>query len=64
MKGRQSHACADRLGRVRRTEHVHGVAFVLDLTDRKRAEAEVSESERRYREAQLELDHASRKWDS
>src|ERR1700704_3836257 len=34
-----------------------GVAFVLDLTERKRVEAEVLESERRYREVQLELAH-------
>jgi PAS domain S-box-containing protein len=37
-----------------------GVAFVLDLTERKRAEAEVRDSERRYRELQMELAHASR----
>jgi PAS domain S-box-containing protein len=37
-----------------------GVAFVLDLTARKRAEAEARESERRYREAQMELAHANR----
>src|SRR6478609_7409419 len=37
-----------------------GVAFVLDLTERKRAEAEASESERRYREVQMELAHANR----
>jgi PAS domain S-box-containing protein len=37
-----------------------GVAFVLDLTERKRAEAEARESERRYREAQMELAHANR----
>jgi hypothetical protein len=37
-----------------------GVAFVLDLTERKRAEAEARKSERRYREAQLELAHANR----
>src|SRR6266478_6451059 len=37
-----------------------GVAFVLDLTERKRVEAEARESERRYREAQLELEHANR----
>ncbi|MBR0713648.1 GAF domain-containing sensor histidine kinase [Bradyrhizobium liaoningense] len=37
-----------------------GVAFVLDLTDRKRAEAAVRESERRYSEVQNELAHANR----
>jgi PAS domain S-box-containing protein len=37
-----------------------GVAFVLDLSERKRVEAEARESERRYREAQLELAHANR----
>jgi PAS domain S-box-containing protein len=37
-----------------------GVAFVLDLSERKRAEAEARESERRYREVQMELAHASR----
>ena len=37
-----------------------GVAFVLDLTERKRAEAEAHDSERRYREVQAELAHASR----
>ncbi|MGY8668384.1 AAA family ATPase [Bradyrhizobium sp. UFLA05-109] len=37
-----------------------GVAFVLDLSERKRAEAEARESERRYRETQMELAHASR----
>src|ERR1700720_941056 len=37
-----------------------GVAFVLDLTGRKRVEAEARESEQRYREAQLELAHANR----
>ncbi|MBV8145607.1 MAG: GAF domain-containing protein, partial [Gammaproteobacteria bacterium] len=37
-----------------------GVSFVLDLTERKRAEAEARESERRYREMQMELAHASR----
>jgi C4-dicarboxylate-specific signal transduction histidine kinase len=37
-----------------------GIAFVLDLTERKRAEAEARESEQRYRETQLELAHANR----
>jgi PAS domain S-box-containing protein len=37
-----------------------GVSFVLDLTERKRAEAEARESERRYREVQMELLHANR----
>jgi PAS domain S-box-containing protein len=37
-----------------------GVAFVVDLTERKRAEGEVRESERRYREVQMELAHANR----
>jgi PAS domain S-box-containing protein len=37
-----------------------GVAYVLDLTVRKRVEAEARENERRYREAQLELAHANR----
>jgi PAS domain S-box-containing protein len=37
-----------------------GVAFVLDLTERKRAEAKARESERRYSEVQMELAHANR----
>jgi PAS domain S-box-containing protein len=37
-----------------------GVAFVLDLTERKRAEAEAHESERRVREMQMEVAHANR----
>jgi PAS domain S-box-containing protein len=37
-----------------------GVSFVLDLTERKRAEAEAGESERRYRETLMELAHANR----
>jgi PAS domain S-box-containing protein len=37
-----------------------GVAYVHDLTERKRVEAEARENEHRYREAQLELAHANR----
>ncbi len=37
-----------------------GVSFVLDLSERKRAEAEARESERRHREVQTELAHANR----
>ncbi|MGA7804402.1 GAF domain-containing protein, partial [Bradyrhizobium sp.] len=36
------------------------VAFVLDLSERKQAEAEARESERRYRETQTQLAHANR----
>jgi PAS domain S-box-containing protein len=37
-----------------------GVSFVLDLTERKQAEADALESERRYREMQMELAHTNR----
>jgi PAS domain S-box-containing protein len=37
-----------------------GVGFVLDLSRRKRAEAEARESERRYREVQMALAHSNR----
>jgi PAS domain S-box-containing protein len=37
-----------------------GVAFVVDLTDRKRAESDARENERRYREMEVELAHANR----
>jgi PAS domain S-box-containing protein len=37
-----------------------GVAFVLDLTERKRAETEARQSDQRYREIQMELAHANR----
>jgi PAS domain S-box-containing protein len=40
--------------------HDQGMAFVVDLTERKRAEEEVRESERRYSEVQMELVHANR----
>ena len=36
------------------------VTFVLDLTERKQAEVEARESERRYRETQMQLAHANR----
>ena len=49
-----------RVGPLRQAGRHHGVSFVLDLTDRKRAEAEARESERRYRELQGEMAHASR----
>ncbi|MEA2809435.1 MAG: hypothetical protein QOJ17_3576, partial [Rhodospirillaceae bacterium] len=37
-----------------------GVAFVLDLSERKRADAEARESERHVREMQMEVAHANR----
>ncbi|MGA2893311.1 MAG: AAA family ATPase [Xanthobacteraceae bacterium] len=37
-----------------------GVTFVLDLTERKRAEESLRETERRFREVQMELAHANR----
>jgi PAS domain S-box-containing protein len=37
-----------------------GVSFVLDLTERKRVEAEARKNERRYHEVQMELAHANR----
>ena len=37
-----------------------GVSFVLDLTERKRMEAKARESDRRYHEVQLQLEHANR----
>jgi C4-dicarboxylate-specific signal transduction histidine kinase len=37
-----------------------GVAFILDLTERKRAEAEIRKNEQLRREMQMELTHANR----
>ncbi|QYD66936.1 AAA family ATPase [Paraburkholderia edwinii] len=37
-----------------------GVAFIVDLTDRKRAESDARQNERRYREMEVELAHANR----
>jgi C4-dicarboxylate-specific signal transduction histidine kinase len=37
-----------------------GVAFILDLTEQKRAHQEVRDSERRYLELQMELAHSNR----
>src|SRR5260370_2152463 len=39
---------------------VEAVSTQIDVTEAKRAEAEVRDSERRYREAQMELAHANR----
>ncbi|MFL6862007.1 MAG: ATP-binding protein, partial [Allosphingosinicella sp.] len=39
---------------------LEGLAFVIDLSERKRAEAEARENERRYREVHAALEHASR----
>jgi PAS domain S-box-containing protein len=41
-------------------DETHAVGFVLDLSERKRAEARARENERRYLEVQTELAHANR----
>jgi PAS domain S-box-containing protein len=41
-------------------EQTQTVSFILDLTERKRAEADARESERRYQQVQAELAHANR----
>jgi PAS domain S-box-containing protein len=40
--------------------HDQGMAFVVDLTERKRAEEKIRESERRYSKVQMELAHVNR----
>src|SRR6202043_3884204 len=47
-QGRQPHPRPDRRHRVRRETRSRG-GFVLDLTERKRAEVELRESEQNYR---------------
>lgn len=41
-------------------EPQQAIAFVLDLSERKRAEAQARDAERRYREMHMELAHANR----
>ncbi|MDX8495747.1 ATP-binding protein [Mesorhizobium sp. VK22B] len=40
--------------------HDQGMAFVVDLTERKRAQEKIRESERRYSKLQMELAHVNR----
>ncbi|MGF6298201.1 MULTISPECIES: sensor histidine kinase [Paraburkholderia] len=57
----QAQRCGAQIGRASiESGGKEGVAFVLDLTERKRAAEEARESERRYREVQTELAHANR----
>jgi PAS domain S-box-containing protein len=48
------------IGGAKFEQSTQGVGFVLDLTEQKRVEAEARESERRYREALMELAHGNR----
>jgi C4-dicarboxylate-specific signal transduction histidine kinase len=48
------------IGGAKFEQSTQGVGFVLDLTEQKRVEAEARDSERRYREALMELAHANR----
>ena len=49
-----------RLRQFRQADRRLGLSLVRDITERKRAEEEARESERRCREMQMELEHASR----
>jgi PAS domain S-box-containing protein len=49
-----------RLRQFRQADRRLGLSLVRDITERKRAEEEIRESERRCREMQIELEHASR----
>ena len=59
-QGWQPRAGAGRRRRASRKPTNQAVAFVIDLTERKRAESEARESEIRLREAQMQLAHANR----
>ena len=48
------------IGGAKFDQSTQGVGFVLDLTEQKRAEGEARESERRYRDALMELAHGNR----
>jgi PAS domain S-box-containing protein len=49
-----------RLRQFRQANRRLGFSLIRDITERKHAEAEARESERRYREMQMELAHANR----